>query len=330
MDEYILKVENICKYYYIKRQNNLFSRAKIYILKAVNNVNLKMKRKETVAIIGESGSGKTTLGKTIIRIYNPTKGKIWLNNKEISSLRGKELKKIRQKIQMIFQDPDASLNPRQKISDIISLPLRIHLNISKRKIEEKVKKLINLVGLPEYCKDNYPHSLSGGQKQRVGIARALSLEPNILVLDEPTSALDVSVQANILQLLKDLQKELKLTYLLITHDLGLVRNFADRVMVMYLGEIVEEERSTDVFKNPLHPYTKSLLSAIPTINNEEKKLFPEEIILNGEMPSPINMPGGCYFWSRCQEKKLYCKNSKPNLNKVKDEHYVRCFLHCGS
>ncbi|GAH58791.1 unnamed protein product, partial [marine sediment metagenome] len=181
MDEYILKVENICKYYYIKRQNNLFSRAKIYILKAVNNVNLKMKRKETVAIIGESGSGKTTLGKTIIRIYNPTKGKIWLNNKEISSLRGKELKKIRQKIQMIFQDPDASLNPRQKISDIISLPLRIHLNISKREIEEKVKKLINLVGLPEYCKDNYPHSLSGGQKQRVGIARALSLEPNILV-----------------------------------------------------------------------------------------------------------------------------------------------------
>src|SRR5665648_61025 len=232
MDEYILKVENICKYFYIKRQNNLFSRTKIYILKAVNNVNLKMKRKETVAIIGESGSGKSTLGKTIVRIYNPTKGKIWLNNKEIFSLRGKELKKIRQKIQMIFQDPDASLNPRQKISDIISLPLRIHLNISKREIEEKVKKLINLVGLPEYCKDNYPHSLSGGQKQRVGIARALSVEPNILVLDEPTSALDVSVQANILQLLKDIQKELKLTYLLITHDLGVARNFADRVMVM--------------------------------------------------------------------------------------------------
>ena len=331
MSQVILKAVNLCKYFYGHRGSVYSLFPKKTIIKAVDGVNLEARERQTVAIIGESGCGKTTLGCVLARIYNSTAGEIWFDGEEISSLQKAELKRIRKKMQMVFQDPGSSLNPRHKIESIIALPLRVHLSLSKREIKKKVRALLDLVNLPSEMMVRYPPALSGGEKQRVGIARALALNPKLVILDEPTASLDVSVQAKVLHLLEELQKDLRLTYLLITHDLSLAKNLADQVIVMYLGRIVERAETETIFKNPLHPYTKALLSAIPVITKEEKQLIPEEIILEGELPSPANIPNHCSFFSRCQERKPYCKDSpEPFLEEVKDNHYVRCCLYSKS
>jgi oligopeptide/dipeptide ABC transporter ATP-binding protein len=294
-------------------------------VRAVEQCSLELKKGDILAVVGESGSGKTTLGQSIARIIDPTAGRVWFNGREISGVEGQELKALRREIQMVFQDPGSSLNPRHRIDDIIALPLRIHLGLARKEGRERVKELLHLVQLPAELMPRYPHSLSGGQKQRVGIARALSLNPKLVILDEPTSALDVSVQAKILHLLKDLQNQLGLTYLLITHNLSIVKNFSDKIVVMYLGRIVEMAPTERLFSNPLHPYTRALLSATPVITEEERKHIPAEITLEGEIPSPVNVPRTCGFFSRCQEKKPSCgEASNPELEETESAHWVRC------
>jgi oligopeptide/dipeptide ABC transporter ATP-binding protein len=252
---------------------------------------------------------------------------VWFEGREITSLEGPDLKALRREVQMVFQDPGSSLNPRHRIDDIIALPLKIHQDLSRGERRERVKELLHLVQLPPELMPRYPHALSGGQKQRVGIARALALHPKLVILDEPTSALDVSVQAKILHLLKELQGRLGLTYLLITHNLSIVKNFSDKIIVMYLGQIVEMTRTERLFADPLHPYTQALLSATPVITEEERKHIPAEITLEGEIPSPVNVPRTCAFYSRCPEKKPSCgETPNPGLKEVKNEHWVRCPL----
>lgn len=324
MSQVILKAVNLCKYFYGHRRG--FHSGET-VIKAVEQVNLEVRKQQIVAIIGESGCGKTTLGFTLARIYIPTAGEIWFNGEEISRLQKAELRRIRREMQMVFQDPGSSLNPRHKIENIVSLPLRIHLNLSKAELRRRVLELLELVNLPHDMMLRYPPGLSGGEKQRVGIARALALNPKIIILDEPTSALDVSVQAKILHLLKNLQQDLNLTYLLITHNLSLTKNLADQVVVMYLGKVIEMAKTSDVFGHPIHPYTKALLSAIPVVTEEEKQMLPEEVILEGDIPSPANPPKTCPFLSRCQEKKSFCETMPcPDLKEVEQDHFVRCHL----
>lgn len=324
MSQVILKAVNLCKYFYGHRRG--FHSGET-VIKAVEQVNLEVRKQQIVAIIGESGCGKTTLGFTLARIYSPTAGEIWFNGEEISRLQKAELRRIRREMQMVFQDPGSSLNPRHKIENIVSLPLRIHLNLSKAELRRRVLELLELVNLPHDMMLRYPPGLSGGEKQRVGIARALALNPKIIILDEPTSALDVSVQAKILHLLKNLQQDLNLTYLLITHNLSLTKNLADQVVVMYLGKVIEMAKTSDVFGHPIHPYTKALLSAIPVVTEEEKQMLPEEVILEGDIPSPANPPKTCPFLSRCQEKKSFCETMPcPDLKEVEQDHFVRCHL----
>jgi oligopeptide/dipeptide ABC transporter ATP-binding protein len=324
MSQVILKAVNLCKYFYGHRRGFLSGET---VIKAVEQVNLEVREQKIVAIIGESGCGKTTLGFTLARIYTPTAGEIWFNGEEISRLKKAELRRIRREMQVVFQDPGSSLNPRHKIENIVSLPLRIHLNLSKAELRRRVLELLELVNLPHDMMLRYPPGLSGGEKQRVGIARALALNPKIVILDEPTSALDVSVQAKILHLLKKLQQDLRLTYLLITHNLSLTRNLADHVIVMYLGRVIEMAKASKIFTHPIHPYTKALLSAIPVVKEEEKQMLPEEVILEGDIPSPANPPKTCPFLSRCQEKKEICgKSSCPDLKEVEPNHFVRCFI----
>jgi len=328
MNQVVLKTINLCKYFY-GRQGSLYSLIpKKTIIKAVDRVNIEVRKGQIVAIVGESGCGKTTLGCTLARIYSPTAGRIWFDSEEISNFQKADLKRIRRKMQMVFQDPGSSLNPRQKIESIISLPLRVHFNLSRAELKKRVIELLDLVNLPRETMLRYSPALSGGEKQRVGIARALALNPKVIILDEPTSSLDVSVQAKILHLLRRLQQNLQLTYLLVTHNLSLVKNFADQIIVMYLGRVVERAETETIFRNPLHPYTKALLSAIPVITKKEKQLIPKEIILEGELPSSANIPSYCSFLSRCQEKKSYCKDSpEPGLEEVEDNHYVRCLMY---
>ena len=324
MGEIILKAAHLCKYFY-RRKGTIF-RQQITI-KAVDDVDIAVELGQIFAIIGESGCGKSTLGYTLTRIYSSTRGEIWFEGEEISRLQKTELKKTRQKMSMVFQDAGASLNPKHSIGSIISLPMRIHYNLPKAELKEKVKELLDLVNLPQEIIMRYPSTLSGGEKQRVAIARALALNPRVVILDEPTSALDVSVQAKILQLLSDLRDRLRLTYILITHNLSLTKNLADQVMVMYLGKVMELAKTSAVFENPIHPYTKALLSAIPIVQEKEKKLLPEEIILEGEIPSPADPPKTCPFLSRCQEKKSFCETMPcPDLKEVEQDHFVRCYL----
>ena len=324
MGEIILKASHLCKYFYLRRE--AVFRQQITI-KAVDDVDIAVESGQILAIIGESGCGKSTLGYTVTRIYRPTRGEIWFEGEEISRLQKTELKKIRQKMPMVFQDAGASLNPKHSIGSIISLPMRIHYNLSKAELKERVSELLDLVNLPQNMRVRYPSSLSGGEKQRVAIARALALNPRVVILDEPTSALDVSVQAKILQLLKDLRERLQLTYILITHNLSLTKNLADQVMVMYLGKVMELAKTSAVFENPIHPYTKALLSAIPVVQEKDKRLLPEEIILEGEIPSPADPPKTCPFLSRCQEKKNLCETMPcPDLKEVEQDHFIRCHL----
>ncbi len=296
-------------------------------LKAVDGVDFTIFENETLGLVGESGCGKSTIGKTILRLYNPTEGSVLFNNQNLVDLNKIELKEFRKDIQMIFQDPYSSLNPRMTTEDIIKEPLIIH-KVYKRKedIKNKVYELIDLVGLERYHLNRFPHEFSGGQRQRIGIARALALDPKFIVCDEPIAALDVSIQAQIVNLLNNLQKKKGLTYLFISHDLAMVKYLCDRVCVMYLGQIVESANTDDLFDKPLHPYTEALLSAIsipdPVIEKKRNR-----IVLPGEIPSPLNPPKGCAFCTRCPKAKPICFEKKPVVKEISTGHKVKCHLY---
>ncbi|ASA78103.1 peptide ABC transporter substrate-binding protein [Thermococcus sp. 5-4] len=312
----MLRVENLKKYFPITQG---FIRKKTTWLKAVDGVSFEIHDGETFGLVGESGSGKSTTGRTILRLYEPTDGKVYFNDVEVTALSGEELRELRPKMQIIYQDPYSSLNPRLTIFDIIAEPLREY---GHEDIEDTVIGLLESVGLSEEHARKYPDEISGGQCQRVAIARALALNPEFLVLDEPTSALDVSVQAQVLNLLERLQKERGLTYLFISHDLGVVRYLANRVGVMYLGKLVEVGTIEQVFDNPMHPYTRMLLSSIPVPDPKARNIEKETVI--GEIPSPVNPPSGCRFHTRCPYAKDVCRREEPRMIEVENGHFVRC------
>lgn len=319
-EDTILEINNLKKYFPITKG---FFKAKVGDVKAVDDITLSLKRGSTLAVVGESGSGKTTFAKSIMRFYDITEGSVVFDGRDITNITAAELKKLKQEMQMVHQDPSTSLNPRKKIKDILEAPLKIHHIGDAKSREARVKELIKLVELPEEFLNRYPHSLSGGQKQRIGIARALALNPKLLLLDEPTSALDVSVQAKIITLLRNLQEQLNLTYLFITHDLSLVRNFADHVAVMYLGSVVEYSDVETLYTHPQNPYTQSLLSSIPVVNESEQSMLPHKIPLDGEIPSPTKMPSGCKFHTRCPYATEKCLE-RPQLLKTKYNTYTSC------
>ena len=314
----LLEVQNLVKHFPVL--GGVFSRPVGWV-KAVDDVTFHIFEGETFGLVGESGSGKTTVGKTIIRLIEPTKGNIIFDGKNITKLPESKLRPIRREMQIIFQDPYGSLNPRMPIGEIIREPLLVHGIGDKKEQEERVVEIMKLVGLrPEYLR-RYPHEFSGGQRQRIGIARAIVLNPKLVVADEPVSALDASIQAQVLNLLLELQPKLALTYLLVAHNLAVVRHISDRIGVMYLGKLMEVAETKELFTHPLHPYTQALLSAIPVPDPEVKK---ERILLQGDIPSPINPPSGCRFRTRCRFAKDICAEKEPPLVDVGGGHYVAC------
>ncbi|HHV35116.1 MAG TPA: dipeptide ABC transporter ATP-binding protein [Syntrophomonadaceae bacterium] len=318
--ENILEVRNLKKYFPLV--TGFFG--KYSVLKAVDDISFNIKRGETLGLVGESGCGKTTVGRTLLRLYEPTAGEILFDNKNIVTASASEIRLIRRKMQMIFQDPYASLNPRMTVSDIIGEPLDIHRLAKGKARKDRIHELLHLVGLNAEHATRYPHEFSGGQRQRIGVARALAVEPEFIICDEPISALDVSIQAQVINLLDELQETLGLTYLFIAHDLAMVKHISDRIAVMYLGKIVEIADSNELFANPLHPYTKALLSAIPVPDPEIAKNR-KRIILEGDVPSPINPPAGCRFRTRCWEAKDICAQQEP-LFKGNSRHQVACHI----
>lgn len=314
----LLQVDRLKTYYPIKK--GIISRTVGHV-KAVDGVNFAIYEGETLGLVGESGCGKSTIGRTIIRLEHATEGQILFNGNDICQLSPAEMKKTRPDMQMIFQDPYSSLNPRKRIRDILSEPIKVHRIVPDHEIPKRVDQLLDMVGLPRTYGNRYPHEFSGGQRQRIGIARALSLNPKLIVCDEPVSALDVSIQAQILNLLKDLQKELNLTYLFIGHGLGAVRYISNRIAVMYLGRIVEIASTADIFANPKHPYTQALLSAYPVPNPHLRSK--ERIVIQGDVPSPANPPSGCRFHTRCPLAKAICREHEPELKG--QGHAVACF-----
>ncbi|MGY0692401.1 ABC transporter ATP-binding protein [Virgibacillus sp. FSP13] len=315
----ILKVSNLKQYFPIK--SGIFSRVSNHV-KAVDDISFEVFKGETLSIVGESGCGKSTTGRAILRLEDPTSGKIEFDGKDLLNLSKRKMRSIRKDVQVIFQDPFASLNPRQTVGRIIEEALEILSDLSKSDRIKRVSELLEQVGLrPEFA-NRYPHEFSGGQRQRIGIARALAANPKIIICDEAVSALDVSVQAQVLNLLKKIQKEYKLTYIFISHDLGVVRHISNRVMVMYLGKVVEIGEKKTIFENPHHPYTKALLSAIPEPKKERRK---ERMILTGDVPSPINPPSGCKFHTRCPFATKYCRENTPTLEKTNHNSEVACF-----
>jgi len=317
--EKIMEVNNLKKYFTLK--GSLFSRKKI--LKAVDDVSFELYKGETLGLVGESGSGKSTTGRTILRLLEPTYGQILYRGKDISKINGEELRSIRKNMQMIFQDPYASLNPRMTIGESIIEPMLSHNLLGKKDAEERAFELLELVGLDSDYYYRYPHQFSGGQRQRIGIARALAMNPEIIVADEPVSALDVSVQAQIINLFKDLQEKFGFTYVFIAHDLSVVKYLSNRIAVMYLGEIVEFSTKEVLFNEPLHPYTIALMSAIPVPDPRAKD---KRIVLDGDIPSPVNPPQGCRFSNRCFRKMDICDEVHPELVEI-NGHKVRCHLH---
>ena len=314
MSETLIEVKNLSKHYKISRK---------LVLKAVDNVSFEIKRGETFGLVGESGCGKTTCGRTLINLYSPTSGQVIYDGQDISHTPKNKILDFKRRIQMIFQDPYSSLNPRMTISELIAQGLNIHFKMTKKEQEAKVNALMADVGLTEAFGNRFAHELSGGQRQRVGIARALAVAPEFIVCDEPISALDVSIQAQIINLLIKLQKERKLTYLFISHDLSMVKHISDRVGVMYLGNMVEIAPSMSLFDEPLHPYTQMLLSAIPEAEPDPSKRK-NAVKIEGEVPSPITPPPGCKFSSRCAYAKDQCKSEVPMLRELKPDHFVAC------
>ena len=319
-DDVILKVNNLKMYFPIKR--GVIQRVVGHV-HAVDDVSFEVYKGETLGLVGESGCGKTTTGRTILKLYEPSGGNILFEGTDLVNLRGEEMRMARRKIQMIFQDPYASLNPRMTVEQIIGEPLVVHGLARGHEIRDKVKDLLSLVGLNPAYVDRYPHEFSGGQRQRIGVARAIALQPDLIVCDEPISALDVSIQAQVVNLLEDLQRDFNLTYIFIAHDLSMVRHISTRVIVMYLGVFVELAERDELYSNPLHPYTIGLLSAVPIPDPfvEEKR---KRIILEGDVPSPINPPSGCRFRTRCPLAQQLCAEERPEWQEVKPGHFVAC------
>ncbi|SDM90215.1 oligopeptide transport system ATP-binding protein [Paenibacillus sp. yr247] len=296
------------------------------VLKAVDNFSIEINRGETFGLVGESGCGKSTAGRTIIKLYDATEGEVIFDGEDVHKLKGKKLKEFNRNMQMVFQDPYASLNPRMTVGNIIAEGIDIHGLYKGAKRKERVMELLRAVGLNDEHANRFPHEFSGGQRQRIGIARALAIEPKFIIADEPISALDVSVQAQVVNLFKRLQKEMGLTYLFIAHDLAMVKHISDRIGVMYLGNLVEVTTSDDLYAKPLHPYTQSLLSAIP-IPDPEIERTRERIILEGDVPSPLNPPSGCPFRTRCPQAMPQCAESMPPTKEVEPNHFVACHLY---
>ena len=317
----ILEVKNLCKYFPINK--GIFSKKSF--VKAVDKVSFSIKKGETLGLVGESGCGKTTTGRTILKLYEPTSGEIIFNGEDITKKSEKEMIPLRRKMQMIFQDPYASLNPRMTVGDIVGEAMDIHKLYKDKEREERIRYLLNKVGLNGSHINRYAHEFSGGQRQRIGIARALAVEPELIICDEPISALDVSIQAQVINMLEKLQEELSLTYLFIAHDLSMVKHISTHIGVMYLGQMVEKGPSDDVYINPKHPYTKALLSAVPIpdpkIAKENKR-----IVLEGDVVSPIDPKVGCRFKGRCKYAKDICNREDPVLKEVKKDHFVACHL----
>ncbi|MGQ9473341.1 MAG: ABC transporter ATP-binding protein [Candidatus Caldatribacteriaceae bacterium] len=314
----IIRVENLKKYFPIKA--GVF-RKTIAWVKAVDEVSFEVFAGESLGIVGESGCGKSTLGMTILRLYEPTAGRIYFDNLEISRLSAPQLRPIRKDMQMIFQDPFSSLNPRMSIGAIIEEGLSVHGMFSPQERLERVQEVLEKVGLSRDYVRRYPHEFSGGQRQRIGIARAIVLHPRVIIADEAVSSLDVSIRSQILNLMEELKEEYRLTYIFISHDLAVIRHICDRVLVMYLGKIIEIAHQRDLFHSPLHPYTVALISAVPVPNPDYKV---HRIILKGDVPSPINPPSGCRFHPRCPVSKDICKEKEPFLQEIKQSHWVAC------
>lgn len=317
----LIEVKNLRKFFPVR--THFLSREKLFV-QAVNNVSLTIKGGETLGLVGESGCGKSTLGRLILRLEEPTSGEIYFEGENILQFNAERLRQMRRQMQIIFQDPYSSLNPRKTVGSIIGEPLVIHKIGTKKEQEERVRHLMEVVGLrPEHI-NRYPHEFSGGQRQRIGIARALALNPKLIIADEPVSALDVSIQAQVLNLLEDLQDEFHLTYLFIAHDLSVVEHISDRVAVMHLGRIAELAKSDQLYSNPKHPYTQALLSANPI---PDPTLERKRVILQGEVPSPINPPPGCNFHTRCPQRFELCDQAVPELKEIEPDHWVACYLY---
>ena len=326
-EDIILEVKNLKMYFPVG--SGFLSRKPVGYVKAVDDVSFTVKRGETLGLVGESGCGKTTTGRCILQLYKPTAGQVVFDGQDLTSMNTKTMRGMRREMQVIFQDPYSSLNPRMTAGNIIGEPLIVHgLVANKTEYRDKVADLLTNVGLNPYMADRFPHEFSGGQRQRIGVARALSVSPKFIVADEPVSALDVSIQAQIINLLEDLQEQFNLTYLFIAHDLSVVRHISDRVGVMYLGHLVEMAERNEIYRNPIHPYTKALLSAVP-IPDPVLDAQRERVLLTGEVPSPLNPPSGCVFHPRCPVANDTCSQILPDLREVETNHYSACILSTG-
>ena len=320
--ENLVEIRNL-KMYFPVTSGVIFQR-KVADIKAVDDVSFVIRRGETLGLVGESGCGKTTTGRCLLQLYRPTEGEVLFDGTDLTKLKGSEVRKFRRRMQMIFQDPYSSLNPRQTCGSIIGEPLLVHKMVrSKNEYREQVAELLSVVGLSPYMSSRYPHEFSGGQRQRIGVARALAVRPSLIVCDEPVSALDVSIQAQVINLLEELQEQFNLTYLFIAHDLSVVRHISDRIAVMYLGKVVEIADRVELYENPLHPYTKALLSAVPipdpVVDSER-----ERTILTGDVPSPLNPPSGCVFHTRCPIAIEECSQGLPEFRNMGNDHWVAC------
>jgi oligopeptide transport system ATP-binding protein len=320
-DQILVEVRDLSKYFPITR--GIIFQRHVGDIKAVDGISFGIHQGETLGLVGESGCGKSTTGRTILQLYRPTAGKVYFEGEDLTGLQGSALRRMRQRMQMIFQDPYASLNPRMTVGNIVGEPLEVHGVARGMAKRERVQELLQLVGLNPYFVNRYPHEFSGGQRQRIGVARALALNPSFIVCDEPISSLDVSIQAQVVNLLEDLQEQFGLTYLFIAHDLSMVRHISDRVAVMYLGKVVELTDRERLYENPLHPYTQALLSAVPIPDPlvEERR---QRIILEGDVPSPANPPQGCNFNTRCPAVMDICHQEDPEFREVEDGHWVAC------